>query len=132
MNFLLDTHSFLWLVFDSSKLSKSAREVLENMENTIFLSSVSFWEISLKHSLGKLILENRLPTDLVDAAEKLKLDILNLSASEAASFYKLPKATHKDPFDRIIIWQAIYGKMTLITKDRHFEDYKKMGLKTIW
>jgi len=55
-----------------------------------------------------------------------------LSASEAATFYKLPKIGHKDPFDRLIIWQAIHNKMPLISKDKSFKDYKVSGLKLIW
>jgi len=64
---------------------------------------------------------------------QMNLEILPLTAAEASSFHhKLPRLSHKDPFDRIIIWQAIQRKMILVSKDRDFKAYRKFGLRTFW
>ena len=132
MRYLLDTHSFLWAVFSPEKLSESAKENVREQENEIAVSVVTFWEISLKYALGKLELVGTKPEDLPEAAEEMGIDILQVRPYEAASFHKLPRLTHKDPFDRLIIWQAIQRKMTLISKDLEFRTYRKFGLKIHW
>jgi PIN domain nuclease of toxin-antitoxin system len=132
MRCLLDTHSFLWAAFSPEKLSKSARETIRDQENEIAVSVVTFWEISLKYALGKLELINVRPEALPEAAEKMGIDILQVAPHEAASFHNLPRLAHKDPFDRLIIWQAIQRKMRLISRDRSFKDYKQYGLKIHW
>ena len=93
---------------------------------------VSFWEISLKYALGKLQPAGVEPEDLPETTEEMGMDILQVSAYEAASFHKLSKLAHKDPFDRLIIWQAIQRRMHLISKNRSFQDYGPSGLKVYW
>ncbi len=132
MNSLIDTRTFLWSVFDPDRLGNKARVILKNPNNTIWISVVSFWEISIKYAVGKLELVNVLPEAFPDIAGQLQFEILNLSSLEAATFYKLPKMKHKDPFDRLIIWQAIQQKMPLLSKDKHFKAYEELGLKVIW
>jgi len=132
MNFLLDTHSFLWTLFFPEKLSRSAAQKILSSDNDVAVSVVAFWEISLKYVLGKLELSGVQPDELPGFAEQMGLSILPISPSEAASFHKLPRLLHRDPFDRFIIWQAIQRKMTLISKDREFKEYQKLGLKTHW
>ena len=132
MRYLLDTHSFLWTLFSPGKLSTPARKEIQNRENDVAVSVVSLWEISLKYSLGKLELVNTEPEDLPLVSQEMGIAILRLEPHEASSFHKLPKLAHKDPFDRLIIWQAIERKMVLISKDRSFGDYMKCGLKTYW
>lgn len=132
MNLLLDTHSLLWAIFSPRKLSEPAREALKDRQNDVAASVVSFWEISLKYALGKLELAGASPEDLPDVTERMGVDILPLSPHEAAGFHKLPKLGHKDPFDRLIIWQAIQRGMHLVSKDRSFEDYRASGLKIFW
>ncbi len=132
MNFLIDTHTFLWSILDPDRLGTKARDILQETDNRIFVSVISFWEISLKAALGKMSLINLLPEQLPESAHQLDFETLPLSASEAATFYKLPKIGHKDPFDRLIIWQAIQNKMPLISKDKSFKDYKVSGLTLIW
>jgi PIN domain nuclease of toxin-antitoxin system len=132
MRYLLDTHSLLWSLFSPEKLSASARKQIRSRENEVFASVVTFWEISLKYAMGKLELVDTGPEELPGAAENMGLDILPLRPEEAASFYKLPRLAHKDPFDRLIIWQAIQGKATLISRDREFKVYGKFGLKIHW
>ena len=72
------------------------------------------------------------PEELPDFAAQMNLEILPITAAEASSFHKLPRLSHKDPFDRIIIWQAIQRKMTLVSKDSDFKAYHKFGLRTFW
>ncbi len=132
MNSLIDTHTFLWSVFDPDQLSTKVKIILREPENFIYVSVISFWEISLKHAVGKLDLVHVLPEAFPDIAKQMQFEILNLSSLEAATFYKLPKMGHKDPFDRLIIWQAIQQKMPIISKDKQFKTYKELGLKVIW
>ena len=132
MNLLLDTHGFLWSLFIPDKLSKIAVREIKSPNNEVAVSVVTFWEISLKYALGKLELTGVVPEELPDFATQMNMEILPITAAEASSFHKLPRISHKDPFDRIIIWQAIQRKMTLVSKDRDFKAYRKFGLKTFW
>ena len=132
MRYLLDSHTFLWILFAPEKLSKKAKETIIDIESEVAVSVVSFWEISLKYVLGKLDLINITPDALPPAAEEAGIDILQMTPQDAAGFFQLPKLAHRDPFDRMIIWQAIQQRMTLVSKDRSFKDYKKQGLKIHW
>jgi PIN domain nuclease of toxin-antitoxin system len=132
MNILLDTHVFLWSLFTPDKLSKEVDCEIKSPNNDVAVSVVTFWEISLKYALGKLELTGVKPEELPDFAAQMNLEILPITAAEASSFHKLPRLSHKDPFDRIIIWQAIQRKMTLVSKDRDFKAYHKLGLRTFW
>ena len=132
MNILLDTHVFLWSLFTTNKLSKAVIREVKSPNNDVAVSVVTFWEISLKCALGKLELTGVKPEELPDFAAQMNLEILPITAAEASTFHKLPRLSHKDPFDRIIIWQTIQRKMTLISKDRDFKAYHKFGLRTFW
>ena len=132
MSFLLDTHSFLWAVFSPAKLSRRARTAIADTSSEVCLSSVTFWEISLKFALGKLVLKNSMPEDLVATAQEMGLSLISPSAEEAASFHRLPRAAHRDPFDRMLAWQAIHRQMVLVTKDVALPAYHDAGLKTLW
>ena len=132
MNILLDTHVFLWSLFTPDKLTKTVIREIKTPDNDVAVSVVTFWEISLKYALGKLELTGVEPEELPDFAAQMNLEILPITTAEASTFHKLPRLSHKDPFDRIIIWQAIQRKMTLISKDRDFKAYHKFGLRIIW
>ena len=132
MNCLLDTHAFLWAAFAPNKLSARARKEIRSAENQVCLSTVSFWEISLKFALGKIELENCQPDDMPSIAEQMHIEVIQPTAQETASFHRLPKLLHKDPFDRMIIWQAIKQPLVLISKDGDFPEYRKFGLKVMW
>jgi PIN domain nuclease of toxin-antitoxin system len=67
-----------------------------------------------------------------DIAAQMGIEILQLGAQETASFYQLPKVAHKDPFDQMIIWQAIQQQLTLISRDANFPEYRQFGLKVLW
>ncbi|MFO1423202.1 MAG: type II toxin-antitoxin system VapC family toxin [Candidatus Competibacteraceae bacterium] len=131
-DYLLDTHSFLWSAFEPEKLSRPVHAELTNSDNSDYVSSVTFWEISLKAGIGKLTLTDCLLDELPGIADRLGYSPLLLEPDEAASFYRLPRYTHKDPFDRMLIWQAIQRKLILISKDSAFDEYRSMGLQTFW
>ena len=132
MKYLLDTHTFLWTLFDTSRLPKKVMALLENSRNDVYVSTVSFWEISLKYSIGKLSLENVLPDELPHYARQSGFEIANINEKIVSTFYRLPKSAHCDPFDRLLIWQAINSEMVVITKDDKFDNYFSAGLKTVW
>ena len=132
MKILLDTHAFLWMLMDSRKLSLAAVEALESPSNDGYVSAATFWEISLKHSVGKLDLDTKVPADLVVAAkEELGLSLLPISPEQASTMGNIPRL-HGDPFDRMLIHQAIDGRFHLVSADRAFSKYEPYGLKRLW
>lgn len=132
MSFLLDSHTFLWAILDQKKLSPKVVAILENPTNEIFVSAVTFWEISLKYSLGKLDLSNILPEDLPKLTEEMGFGFLPLLPAESSGYHQLHATWHRDPFDRMLIWQAIKNNLTLLSKDTNIARYKSVGLKLIW
>ena len=132
MKYLIDTHVLIWALFEPQKLSPAAVEIFEDIQNTVYVSVVSFWEISLKYGLGKVLLQNVLPDELPHYAGESGFEILELDPETVASFYRLPRTPHKDPFDRLLAWQCICEKITLISKDTQMNTYKEFRLKTLW
>lgn len=131
MKYLIDTHIFLWSLFMPEKIDPCVTEIIRTADNRIFVSVVTFWEIALKFGLNKLKLEGVTPDELPELATRIGFEILSLKPDDAASFYCLPRFTHKDPFDRMIIWQAICEKMVMVSKDSEVAAYQQFGLKTI-
>lgn len=133
MKYLIDTHALLWTIVETNRLSDRARQVIEERKNEICVSTISLWEIALKHSIGKLDLENLNIEKIPGYIEKMGMIIIELSAQEAIECMRLPmRSDHKDPFDRILIWQAISRKMIFISKDIKIRGYEKEGLKHLW
>jgi len=129
---LLDTHSLLWSLASPEKLSARMRGVIADPTNEIHVSTVSFWEISLKYSMGKLEMTGCTPDDFVTEARQMGLTISAPTAEESAGFHRLPPVAHKDPFDRMLIWQCLQRQWTLLTKDRGLSEYGALGLKVAW
>jgi PIN domain nuclease of toxin-antitoxin system len=129
---LLDTHAFLWAAIEPGRLSAAARAIISDPANEIHLSLISLWEISLKFALGKLAVRGGRPDDLVPAAHRMGLVITPPSAEEAIGFHRLSRAAHKDPFDRMLVWQCLQRNWVFVTRDRAFEAYRNLGLKTAW
>ena len=92
---------------------------------------ITFWEISLKFSLGKISLTGFLPDELPSVAKETGFEILNLDKDTVSTFYKLPRVGNKDPFDRMLAWQAICNGFHLLTYDKVFAEYKDYGLKIV-
>lgn len=132
MRILLDTHAFIWTASRSGRLPQTVRTVIENSDNPVFVSAVSFWEIATKFRRGRLDLDGLLPIDLVDKAASMEIDVIYLEPKEAASVNDLTEGTHFDPFDRMLIWQAIQRDLTLISGDVEFEKFRRDGLRLLW
>ena len=133
MSYLLDSHAFIWSVLKPGLLGEKSRAVLADASNEVFVSAVTFWEISLKSALGKLTLEGCRPESLLEAAQTQAFKLLPLSPEDASTFHHLPRTAHKDPFDRMLIWQAIRGSHTLITQDSGIRRaYRSHRLVTLW
>lgn len=128
MKFLLDTVTFLLAIEDETRVSEEARKYIEDPYEQVYLSSISAWEIAIKHSLGKLDLP--LPPDrLVPMArERLGAEELPLTEPSALRVSRLP-AIHADPFDRVLVAQAISMGMTILTPDEAIRQYP---VPTIW
>jgi len=112
LRILLDTHLLLWWLGNAPSLSKQARALISEPENTVFVSAVSLWEIWLKESLGKL----RLPADFEVKMAAEPFESLALSATHARQVALLPWH-HRDPFDRMLVAQARAEKLILLTAD---------------
>ena len=115
------------------RLSRPAKRVLQDATAEVCVSAVSFWEMSLKQALGKLSLEGVTIEGLVDAATAHHCQLLPLTARVASTFHHLPLlGRHRDPFDRMLVWQAIQHDLTLVSRDRAMEAYQTEGLQILW
>ena len=132
MRYLIDTHVLIWSLLDSKKLSGKAASLILDPENDIYVSLVSFWEISLKYSIGKITIDKIKPDEIPEYVKEAGFEILYQNEHEVSSFYRLPVISHKDPCDRMIVWQSIYNDLTLISKDSSLSEYSSKGLKLIW
>jgi len=129
---VLDTHTLLWAIGDSDKLPKQVVQLIANKENRIFVSTISLWEIAIKLNIGKLNL-NFSPDDILAYCQRMGVEFIPLEPLDALGFLKLPtKKEHKDPFDRMLIYQCIKGSYTLVSRDDKMKFYETDGLKCIW
>jgi len=129
---LLDTHVLLWAIGKTDELSPQVIELINNKENEVFVSAITFWEISLKYCIGKLEL-NFAIQDILKYCEQMDFSLIPLTPLEAIGFSILPyKENHKDPFDRMLVYQCIKGNYTLVSKDKKMNFYINEGLKCIW
>ncbi len=119
MKILIDTHVFLWMLSSPEKLEPQKRYMLESRTNQIFLSAMSIAELMIKQAIGKI----RLDFDLLEMASETGVEILSFSGPEAVLLGRLPMH-HKDPFDRMIIAQAITNGMSLMSDDPKFSEYE--------
>ena len=128
MRYLLDTVTFLFAALDDPRMSRVARDLLTDLDDDVFLSVISGWEISVKHSLGRLQLP--VPPDRFVPAvrERMGLDSLPLEEAAALGVSRLPRL-HDDPFDRMLVSQAITSGLTIITPD---ELVRRYPVPTAW
>ena len=128
MKLLLDTCTFLWIITDDPELSKSARALFVDPENEVYLSAVSTWELAIKHALGRLPLPE--PPERFIPAQRQQHNIAALPLEEGATLYlsRLPHF-HNDPFDRMLICQAIMYGMIILTPDEQVAQYP---VRTTW
>lgn len=128
MKYLLDTHYLIWALTDTKKIPKKIVNVITDPGNEIIVSAVSFWEISLKSSLGKLTITGFAPEDFPSACLQTGFTIMPISADDASKYHHLLASHHRDPFDRMLIWQAINNHYTLISADKTIQKYITEGL----
>ncbi len=128
MKLLLDTCTFLWLATNDDALSSESRKQFSDPTNEVFLSAISGWEIMLKYSMGKLSLPT--PPEQFLSSQRSGHHIEALPLREEATIHlpKLP-TLHKDPFDRMLICQAIQHELTILTPDPLITQY---AVRTIW
>jgi PIN domain nuclease of toxin-antitoxin system len=119
---LLDTCTFLWIIAGAKELSPRAKEIFANPANEVLLSAVSVWELSVKHSLGKLLLPSAIERFVVEQRERHEIAALPLDERAVLHLHKLP-ALHRDPFDRMLICQAIEHDCLLLTPDPLIAQY---------
>jgi len=128
LTLLLDTCTFLWILADSPELSFKALDLFTDPTNKVCLSSVSTWEIGVKHALGRLPFPEA-PSEFIPAMREAH-GIESLSLDEESTLYipRLP-SYHKDPFDRMLICQAIQHELTILTPDPLINQY---AVRTVW
>jgi len=128
MRLLLDTCAFLWMVADSRRLPADVRALIVDPGNSVLLSAASTWEIAVKHQLGKLELPHDPDRSVPDVRRQHMVETLPLDEESTLHLRKLP-ALHADPFDRMLICQAIVHGLSIITPDRQITQYP---VRTIW
>ena len=128
MKLLLDTHTFLWFIVGSSSLSANARALIEDQANQKFLSVASLWEIAIKVSIGKLGLSAPFDTLIPKQLRANGFELLRLEVNHAAALIGLP-FHHRDPFDRLLIAQAMVEQMRIVSIDSAFDFY---SISRLW
>ena len=128
MKVLLDTHAFLWLITDDERLSENARQTYLNTENSLFFSAASLWEIGIKKSLGKISLKDGWSQTIKEEMDINTIQWLPIEMTHCAEVAGLP-FHHRDPFDRMLIAQAIVEEMKLISRDSPLSNY---AIELIW
>ena len=127
MNYLLDTHTLIWFLGGDKNLSTKAKKAIESTDAINFVSIVSMWEIAIKISLGRLELKS--PFEKIeDEIFKNNFQMLPITFKDTLTLSSLT-FYHNDPFDRVLISQGINNKLTIISKDQHFDSYK---IKLLW
>ena len=127
MDILLDSHAVIWFFDNDPRLSKPAIEAISNLDNTIYVSIASVWEVGIKYSTGKLTL-NKGIDGFIEAISDNDFNLLEVSSEHIKEVAKLP-FIHRDPFDRMLIAQAKIEGMTILTVD---ENIVKYDINTVW
>ena len=122
---LLDTHVLLWALYDSNRLSVEAKKAI--LDSPCAVSIASLWELSIKHSLGKLDLKQSV-VEIADTCEKHHIRILGIKPEHCQRTETLP-FIHRDPFDRLLIAQALEENLVFVSKDQFAPQY---GVQTVW
>lgn len=125
MNVLLDTCTFIWLISDPKRLSSLAGQILADPLNQLYLSSVSTWELAVKVQLGRIYFHQAFSVFIPAQRQKHRVDSLPLSEAAAAHVLSLP-LMHADPFDRMLICQAIVNDLIIVTPDPLIRQYPQV------
>jgi PIN domain nuclease of toxin-antitoxin system len=122
MKLLLDTHIFLWFISGDARLSQMVRDCIRRPENEVYVSVVSLWEAIVKNRLGRLPLPQPPETYLPIQRERHRMSSLSLDEGSVSQVARLP-SIHRDPFDRMLICQALEHGLTLVTVDDAIASY---------
>jgi PIN domain nuclease of toxin-antitoxin system len=125
--FLIDTHVFLWSIQGGEKLSAQASRIISDNNSQLYLSVASIWEIAIKINIGRLKIDYGVE-DIYDLLRQFKIDIISIESQDLVQYLALP-LHHRDPFDRILIAQAIARSFVLISADEAFSAY---SVPRIW
>lgn len=128
MRVLLDTHAFLWWISESPRLSELVRDTIDDEGNEVIFSAVSGWEISLKAGVGKLILPDTPAKFVTDQLLLHDFEILPMRLDHALRVYELP-THHQDPFDRLLVSQAISEEVPILSAD---PEVRRYPVEVIW
>ena len=128
MRALLDTHAFVWWIADSKRLSETARGAMADDTNEIFVSAASAWEIATKYRLGKLPGGEALAVDVAGTIRRQGFEELAISIADVERAGRLP-GPHRDPFDRMLIAQALARDLPVVSTDAVFDGY---GVNRLW
>ena len=128
MKFIADTHAFLWFITDSERLSPKAKTFLEASESDRVLSAASIWEIAIKTSLGKLSFKKPLEELLPEQIRLNYFQVLDISSEHALRVAGFPML-HRDPFDRMIVAQALVERLPILSNDGALDGY---GVRRLW
>lgn len=128
MKLLLDTHAFLWIVADDARLSQAARNAFSGPQNEVWLSVASIWEIVVKAARGKLPFPQPAAPYLREQIRQTRVEVLPISLSHVFRLESLPMR-HRDPFDRILVAQALEERIPLVSRDRTLSGY---GVEILW
>lgn len=128
MNYLLDTHTFLWFINSDEALSERSKSLIEDAEHTLYLSVASLWEMAIKVSLGKLEVGSPFIEFMTTQLSENNITLLEIKAEHTGLVSTLP-FHHRDPFDRMIIAQSLTENMPIIGKDEIFDSY---GIQRLW
>jgi PIN domain nuclease of toxin-antitoxin system len=127
MKYLVDTHVLLWSLFEPERLPQKLKAILLDESNDIYYSAVNIWEISIKFGLDKLSLGELEPDDFLEELLESFYLYRELEPFVVAAVHRLP-SHHKDPFDRLMICDAIHGGLTLLSLDERLKAYEPDGL----
>ncbi len=128
MKLLLDTQVWLWSLAEPERLNDQAQTLLADLQNQLYLSSASVWEISIKAALGKLLLPESPTTYVTSRMKSQGILALNITYSHALEVFLLP-THHRDPFDRMLIAQSLVEKLPILTADPLFKVY---DVEIVW
>ena len=128
MRLLLDTHAFIWWFSDSAKLPRPAHRLIADDSNDVLISAASAWEIATKHRLGKLPGAEALALDIPGAIQRQKFEELPVTVAEGVRAGELPGPL-RDPFDRMLITQALTHDLVVVSNERLFDCY---GVRRLW
>ncbi|MBD2498014.1 PIN domain-containing protein [Nostoc sp. FACHB-280] len=128
MLFLMDTHTFIWYVTDNLRLSNQVLELINDEDNRIFISIASIWEMGIKQGIGKLTFNLPLEMLITQQISINDFSVLDIKIGHVSTVSQLP-LHHRDPFDRMLIAQAIVENLPILSADTIFDAYP---IKRLW